>query len=142
MAPRKATTLTARPVAGSMRRAPILLAVAALLLAGCSSNSSPDLPAPPQDAEGRYMIQATAQNSFTPNEAQVPVGSTVVWKVAQGGFHDVNSKSGPQSFSSDTQYPAKMRGNDTFEFTFTKAGTYQYYCKVHEGMMSGTLKVA
>ena len=94
------------------------------------------------DAQGRYLITATAQNQFTPSEAQVPVGATVVWKVAQGGFHDVNSKSGPQSFSSDSQYPAKMRGNDTFEFTFTKAGTYQYYCKVHEGMMSATLRVA
>ena len=117
-------------------------AVATLLLAGCAGSTSPDLPAPSQDAEGRYVIQATAQNAFSPNEAQVPVGATVVWKVGPGGFHDVNSKSGPQSFSSDTQYPAKMRGNDTFEFTFTKAGTYQYYCKVHEGMMAGTLKVA
>ena len=88
------------------------------------------------------MIQATAQNSFSPNQAQVPVGATVVWKVAPGGFHDVNSRSGPQPFSSDQQYPSKMRGNDTFEFTFTKAGTYEYHCKVHEGMMSATLKVA
>jgi plastocyanin len=125
-----------------MRTPLVVLALAALLLAGCSSTPSAPLPAPPQDAEGRYMIQATTQNAFTPNEAQVPVGSTVIWKVAMGGFHDVNSKSGPQSFSSDAQYPSKMRGNDTFQFTFTKAGTYQYYCKVHEGMMAGTLKVA
>lgn len=122
----------------------ILAVVAvALLLAGCAGTTSdPDLPAPPQDTQGRYMIQATAQNAFLPNEAQVPVGADVLWKVSPGGFHDVNSKSGPQSFSSDTQYPAKMRGNDTFEFSFTKAGTYQYYCKIHEGMMSGTLRVA
>ncbi len=121
----------------------LALAAIALLLAGCSgSTPEPDLPAPTQDAQGRYVIEATAQNAFSPNEAQVPVGATVLWKVAPGAFHDVNSKSGPQSFSSDQQYPAKMRGNDTFEFTFTKAGTYQYYCKVHEGLMSGTLKVA
>ena len=126
-----------------MRTAPLVLTVLALLVAGCSGGSpSPDLPAPAQDAEGRYTIELTAQNAFSPNEAQVPIGSTVVWKVRPGGFHDVNSKSGPQSFSSDTQYPAKMRGNDTFEFTFTAAGTYQYYCKVHEGMMEATLRVA
>lgn len=119
-----------------------LLAVAALLIAGCASSPAPDLPTPPQDGEGRYVIEATAQNAFSPNEAQVPMGSTVLWRVLPGGFHDVNSKSGPESFSSDGQYPAKMRGNDTFEFTFAKAGTYQYHCKVHEGMMSGTLKVA
>lgn len=125
-----------------MRALLATIAASAILLAGCSSTPDPSLPAPPQDAEGRYLIQATAQNSFSPNEAQVPVGAKVQWKVAPGGFHDVNSQSGPQSFSSDTQYPAKMRGNDTFEFIFTKAGTYQYHCKVHEGMMSGTLKVA
>ena len=125
-----------------MRTAPLALAALALLVAGCSGSPSPDLPAPPQDAEGRYAIEATAQNAFSPNEAQVPVGAPVLWRVLPGGFHDVNSKSGPQPFSSDGQYPAKMRGNDTFEFTFTKAGTYQYYCKVHEGMMSGTLQVA
>lgn len=124
-----------------MRALLAIVAASAILLAGCSSNPEADLPAPPQDAEGRYLIQTTAQNSFSPKEAQVPVGATVLWKVAPGGFHDVNSKSGPQAFSSDTQYPAKMRGNDTFEFTFTKAGTYQYYCKVHEGMMSATLRV-
>ena len=135
--------MTPLPVPASMRLAPILFTLLALLVAGCSGGSpSPDLPAPSQDAQGRYLIEATAQNAFTPKEAQVPVGAAVQWKVLPGGFHDVNSKSGPQSFSSDTQYPSKMRGNDTFEFTFTKAGTYQYYCKVHEGMMSGTLRVA
>ena len=125
-----------------MRIAPVGLLLLALLVAGCSGSPSSELPAPPLDSEGNYLITLTSQNSFSPAEAQVPVGSTVVWKVAPGGFHDVNSKSGPQSFSSDSQYPAKMRGNDTFEFTFTEAGTYQYYCKVHEGMMSATLKVA
>jgi plastocyanin len=123
-------------------RALLVVATFALLLAGCSASPEADLPAPPMDDQGRYVIQATAQNAFSPNEAQVPTGATVLWKVSPGGFHDVNSKSGPQSFSSDTEYPAKMRGNDTFEFTFAKAGTYQYHCKVHEGMMSGTLRVA
>jgi plastocyanin len=125
-----------------MRLALAFLAFASLLIAGCSSNPAADLPAPPQDADGNYVITVTAQNAFSPSKAQVPVGATVVWKVAPGGFHDVTSKSGPSSFSSDTQYPAKMRGNDTFEVTFTKAGTYQYYCKVHEGMMDATLRVA
>ena len=134
--------MTAAILPTGMRLALVALAAAVVLLAGCSSTPTPDLPAPPQDTEGRYVITATAQNAFSPNEAQVPAGATVLWKVAPGGFHDVNSKSGPQSFSSDQQYPAKMRGNDTFEVTFTKAGTYQYYCKVHEGMMAGTLKVA
>lgn len=126
-----------------MRASIALIAASAILLAGCTSTSSPDLPAPPQDSEGRYVITATAQNAYSPKETQVPVGSTVVWKVAAGAIHDVNSKPGaPASFSSDSQHPQKMRGNDTFEFTFTKAGTYQYYCKLHGETMAGSIKVA
>jgi plastocyanin len=95
------------------------------------------------DSQGRYVITATPQNTYTPDEAQVPVGATVSWKVASGAIHDVNSKPGaPASFSSDKQYPQKMRGNDTFEFTFTKAGTYPYECKLHGAAMAGTIKVA
>lgn len=122
-------------------RALFAVSALALVLAGCASSTAQDFPAPAVDSQGRYEITANSQNQFLPAEAQVPVGATVIWRVSAGGFHDVNSKSGPEPFSSDAQYPSKMRGNDTFEFTFTKAGTYQYYCKVHEGMMSATLVV-
>ncbi|MHB1260206.1 MAG: cupredoxin domain-containing protein [Thermoplasmatota archaeon] len=125
-----------------MRALLVIIATSAILMAGCTSTSDPSLPAPPKDAQGRYMITATAQNEYTPKDTQVPIGATVIWKVAPGAIHDVNSKGGPESFSSDAQFPQKMRGNDTFEFTFAKAGTYPYYCKLHGEPMAGSIKVA
>ena len=126
-----------------MRALLAIIATSAILMAGCTSPSGSSLPAPPQNAQGKYMITATAQNAYSPKDTQVPVGATVIWHVAPGAIHDVNSKPGaPASFSSDTKYPQKMRGNDTFEFTFTKAGTYEYYCKLHGETMAGSIKVA
>jgi plastocyanin len=87
------------------------------------------------------MIDLTADNLIAPDEARIPVGATVVWKVGSGAIHDVTSTSGPESFTSDEQYPKKMKGGDEYERTFTKAGTYQYKCVVHGDMMSGTLRV-
>jgi plastocyanin len=34
----------------------------------------------------------------------------------------------------------KGRDGDTFEFTFTKPGTYQYFCRPHQSMF-GTITV-
>lgn len=119
-----------------------LAAAALMLLAGCSSPSEPSGQEPPKDAQGRYVIELTSDNKVVPSDARVPAGSRVVWKVGAGGFHDVTSDAGaPEAFTSDSQYPQKMRGGDEFEFTFTKKGTYPYRCVVHGTMMVAKLTV-
>jgi plastocyanin len=124
-------------------RALLALPLLALALAGCTGGTDDSGHVTPrQDEAGRYVIELTADNAVVPAKAKVPVGSTVVWTVAPGGFHDVTSADGsPMAFSSDTRFPSKMRGGDAFDVTFTQAGRYPYQCLVHAGMMPGEVLV-
>src|SRR5688572_17202999 len=105
-----------------------------LALAGCSGSGGGVVPS--QDDEGRYVIHLTSGNRFSPMEAKVPEGATVVWVHDGGAPHDVQG----DDFSSGRA--AGMEEGDEFEHTFEEAGTYHYFCHVHEGSgMKGTIVV-
>jgi plastocyanin len=65
--------------------------------------------------------------SFGPETLTVPVGATVTW---------VNRDDIPHTVvSTDGVFKSKVRDTDeTFSYTFTKAGTYPYFCSVHPKM--------
>jgi plastocyanin len=126
-----------------MRALAIAFLLLAVVVAGCSGSSEDGFTEPPKDAEGRYVIQLTTANAMVPAKAKVPAGAAVVWQVAPGGFHDVTSEPGaPESFTSDSEFPSKMREGDKYGRTFAKAGDYPYRCAVHGAMMQGILRVA
>lgn len=116
-------------------KALLALALLSLLaLAGCSGSGGGVVP--DQDDEGRYVIHLTAGSKFSPMEAKVPVGATVVWVHDGGAPHDVQG----DGFTSGS--PGGMREGDEFEHTFNEAGTYSYVCDIHQGSgMKGTLVV-
>jgi len=64
---------------------------------------------------------------FGPQTVTVPVGTTVTW---------TNSDDIPHTaVSTDGVFKSKvMDTNEKFSYTFTKAGTYPYYCSVHPKM--------
>ena len=64
---------------------------------------------------------------FGPQAITVPVGTTVTW---------TNSDDIPHTaVSTDGVFKSKvMDTNEKFSYTFTKAGTYPYYCSVHPKM--------
>ena len=65
--------------------------------------------------------------AFTPNEFAVKAGTTVVFRNRDDIPHSVvGSKGEFHSKALDT--------DDTFEFTFAKAGTYGYSCGLHPQM--------
>ena len=66
---------------------------------------------------------------FSPMAITVPVGTKVTWKNLDGEPHTVTSADG--LFRS----PA-LDENDTYSFTFTKAGAYKYICSIHPRMMA------
>jgi len=64
---------------------------------------------------------------FGPQTITVPVGATVTWTNKDDIPHT--------SVSTDGVFKSKVMDTDEkFSYTFTKAGTYSYYCSVHPKM--------
>ena len=67
--------------------------------------------------------------SFAPAALTVSVGSTVTWTNRDDIPHTVVSADDPKAFKSKV-----LDTDEKFSFTFTKAGTYAYFCSVHPKM--------
>jgi plastocyanin len=67
--------------------------------------------------------------AFQPNPLETPIGTTVIWTNYDFGIHTVTDYNG--AFESDT-----LRPDDTFEFTFSELGTYDYHCMLHPTMVA------
>jgi len=72
--------------------------------------------------------------AFGPKTANVRVGDTVAFVNDDDESHTVTATDG--TFDSRA-----LTEKAQFSYTFTKAGTYGYYCKIHT-QMKGTLVVA
>jgi plastocyanin len=65
--------------------------------------------------------------AFGPQTLTVPVGTTVTWTNGDDIPHT--------SVSTEGVFKSKVLDTDEkFSFTFTKAGTYSYYCTIHPKM--------
>ncbi|MEE8389542.1 MAG: c-type cytochrome [Anaerolineae bacterium] len=80
--------------------------------------------------EKEVVIQGFA---FNPERITVPVGTTVTWVQQDSVLHTVTSKEN----LFDSGLPSK---GDSFSFTFTETGTYEYFCRPHSQMI-GTIVV-
>ncbi len=73
---------------------------------------------------------------YHPEDLTIASGTTVVWTNNDSMSHTVTSRPGaPASFDSGI-----IATGGTYSFTFTQAGTYQYYCMIHP-WMSGNVTV-
>jgi plastocyanin len=73
--------------------------------------------------------------SFTPATLTVAVGTTVTWTNRDDIPHTVVSTDDPKTFKSKV-----LDTDEKFSFTFSKAGTYPYFCSIHP-KMTGTVVV-
>ena len=65
--------------------------------------------------------------SFGPGTLAIPVGATVTWTNRDDIPHTV--------VSTDGVFKSKVLDTDEkFSFTFSKAGTYPYFCSIHPKM--------
>jgi plastocyanin len=99
---------------------PVLFAML-LLFAGSSRVTATDQPS-------AANVAVKIDNFvFGPQTITVPVGTTVTW---------TNSDDIPHTtVSTDGVFKSKVMDTDEkFSYTFTKAGTYPYYCSVHPKM--------
>jgi plastocyanin len=132
------------------RRSRIVIGVASLLIAagslvGCSGyeGSTPAAPASTTSVPAGPVINLSSL-MFNPSDTTVEVGTTVTWRndepithtVTSGRFVGVDKTTGLRSSQDpDGTFEAKLPGKGkTFSFTFTKAGSYTYYCDIHQGM--------
>jgi plastocyanin len=99
-----------------------LPAVIAMLLLAASSSVTAN--AEPSVATAGVRIDNFI---FGPQTLTVPVGTTVTW---------TNSDDIPHtSVSTEGVFKSKVLDtNEKFSYTFTKAGTYSYYCTIHPKM--------
>ena len=67
--------------------------------------------------------------SFGPATLTVSVGATVTWTNRDDIPHTVTSSDDPKVFKSRV-----LDTDEKFSFTFTKSGTYPYFCSIHPKM--------
>jgi plastocyanin len=75
------------------------------------------------------------QFAFGPQSITVKVGTTVTWTNGDQDSHTVTSQGNSGPLKSAT-----LGNGDTYKYTFTKAGTYEYLCTIHP-FMTGTVVV-
>jgi plastocyanin len=130
-------TLSVRPVLRVVRAVAALGASAWLV--------APALVASPAHAADQTVSVGTqtGDNKFAPSTVTVDPGDTVTWQWTSGLGHTVTSTS--SNWKKDTrvgpQVPPNAPGDAMTAFTFTKPGTYTYWCRTHTSAMTGKVVV-
>ena len=102
----------------------------ALLLAGPLDSTVKAQQAAPTAAEVKVD-----NFSFSPATLTVAVGTTVTWTNQDDIPHTVVSTDDPRVFRSKV-----LDTDEKFTYTFTKAGSFAYFCSIHP-KMTGTVVV-
>ena len=122
------------------------LALLPLVLAACGGSDGEDS-APPAASEPNGDEVVIELVAFTPETLTVDAGATVTWHQKDPGAHTVTSGTVKQGGSGVTQEPdgrfesGDIATDDSFEFTFSEAGTYPYFCRLHPATMRGEIQV-
>lgn len=69
-------------------------------------------------------------HKFTPDNLTIQSGDKVTWTNQDQDPHNIMDKATPKEFHS-----AALDTKDSYSFTFTKAGTYDYFCTFHPTML-------
>jgi plastocyanin len=122
----------------------ILAAALAIVLAGCGSSGKPGGKSGGKTSTPAGPVVTLRSLMFMPDPLKITVGQTVTWRndepithtVTSGRVTGVDPKTGLRSGQRpDGLFNARLpTKGSTFSFTFTKAGTYSYYCDIHQGM--------
>ena len=110
-----------------------LSAAAAFSACGGEEESGSASPQPKATAAADAATVTTKTFIYKPNPITVKAGTTVTFTNLDGTIHTITAgtreKPTPELFDGQLD-PASGK----FEFTFDKAGTYEYYCTKHAGM--------
>jgi len=121
-----------------------LMFVTMMMVAGWS------LAHPVHTEDPAAVVEMTNTLTFTPDTVYVSAGETVAWKNASLLVHTVTDDTTKSTIGGSALLPDGAKAFDsgylqtdqTFEHTFSVAGTYRYFCIPHEGArMIGTVIV-
>jgi len=115
----------------------VIMLVLTCSFSGCTSARSPPTTTPTTPATAGGSNQIAIKNfAFSPATLTIKTGTTVTWMNQDGAPHQVASDPGtPVAFTSES-----LANGASYQFTFTKPGTYIYYCTIHPSM-KGTIIV-
>jgi plastocyanin len=102
----------------------------ALIAIALSQGARPSLAKSPEEKSTSSTSVKIDNFSFGPAAITIPAGTTVTW---------TNNDDVPHVVISDDNKMFKSKALDTddrFSFTFTKPGTYNYYCAIHPKMVA------
>jgi plastocyanin len=113
-----------------MRRSVCIAGLAAVLLLGIGALATGQNSFVASAQEKSSTMEVKIDNfSFGPAALTVPVGTTVTWTNRDDIPHTVVSSDDPKAFKSKV-----LDTDEKFSFTFSKAGTYPYFCSLHPKM--------
>ena len=92
------------------------------------SPTATEAPAEPEGPEVRVNIE-----NFSHKDVTVPAGTTVTWIQRDSTTHTVTSATG--------LFRRSLGQNARFSFTFTKPGSYSYFCEIHPDRMQAKVTV-
>jgi plastocyanin len=112
-----------------MKRTCWTLGIAAILLVivMLAGRSRSFASAAPQEKAPAEVAVEIGNFAFSPATATVPAGTTVRWTNKDDVPHNVIGDD--KSFRSKT-----LDTDENFSYTFSKPGTYSYYCGIHPRM--------
>jgi plastocyanin len=112
-----------------MKRIKWIFGLAAMIVTAfaCTNGTRPSLAMSPGDKPSNGATVKIDNFSFGPAEVTVAAGSTITWTNQDDVPHVVASEG--KLFKSKP-----LDTDDHFSFTFSKPGTYTYYCSIHPKM--------
>jgi amicyanin len=130
----------------------LLMTTAALALTACAADQQKAAPPPPPSPSMDMPSSSTAAPAgaadaatantvsikdfaFTPSATTVKAGTTVTWTNRDQDPHTVTSTGSAGPLHSPT-----LQHGQTFRYTFTKPGHYDYLCTIHP-FMTATVTV-
>jgi plastocyanin len=102
-----------------------------------TAQAPPATPTPTGPTVARASASATVSmgdNFYSPASVSIAVGDTVTWSNNGQAQHSATANNG--SFDTGVFGPGGSRSH-----TFTRAGTFSYFCTVHGQSQSGTVRV-
>jgi plastocyanin len=112
------------------------------LLSGCDSSTGSAAAAPTPTTGLTVIVKITGSGNgfgglfkFDPADITIKVGTTVTWLNVSSATHTVDSTDGPTVWDSQP-----FITNQSYSYTFTVVGFYDYRCGIHRGM-KGTITV-